>query len=259
MDFKNYVDKIKIGKGNIAIIWIGQAGFVIKTHGGKLIAIDPYLSDLAHHNLQNEYGNGFKRLMPALFDADEISFDTILVSHEHPDHLDLESLSGFLNNDQTTVYLNKQSMRMAKEIGYDDGLCLAVRGGQYDFDEFSLSCTIADHGQDAPEALGFLLDFGFVKIYYAGDTCYNTQALAPVCLQQPEICILPINGVFGNLDAAQAFSLACDLGSKFCIPCHYWMFPMHDGNPQDFLDCFDDNTNCEPVLLRLGEAFLYKS
>ena len=259
MNFVSYVGDLDVGEGSVAVIWIGQAGFIIKTHGGRLIAIDPYLSDLAHHNLQDTYGYGFKRLMPALFDAGQIGFDVILISHEHPDHLDMEALPGFLSHSKTKVYLNRPSMQMARAQGYNDRLYLAEREKQYDFGEFSVTCTVADHGQDTPGALGFLLDFGFVKIYFAGDTCYNKRALAPVCAQQPEICILPINGAFGNLDAGQAFSLACDLKSRVCIPCHYWMLPMHGGSPQDFLDCFDNATDCRPAILCLGEAFLYDS
>lgn len=259
MDFFSRVNQLKVDKNSVAIIWIGQAGFIIKTHGGKLIVIDPYLSDLAHRNLKSEYGDSFKRLVPALFDAKEISFDTILISHEHPDHLDLDSLPALLNNKKTLAYMNKQSMQIARNVVSDNRLRLLERTEQYEFSEFTLTCMIADHGEDTPNALGFLLDFGFVKIYYAGDTCYNQKAFEAVCAQQPEICILPINGAFGNLDAKQAFSLASDLKSRICIPSHYWMLSMHNGNPQDFLNCFDKTDKCKAVLLCQGETFAYES
>ncbi|MDD5018119.1 MAG: MBL fold metallo-hydrolase [Eubacteriales bacterium] len=258
MAFKDYVTSLRVDKQRIAIIWIGQAGFILKTHSGQLIAIDPYLSDLAHDNLKDAFGFGFKRIMPALFDAKDICFDTILISHEHPDHLDLVSLPGFLNNNTTTVYMNKQSIQMSETVVDISRLFLAEREKQYHVNDFALTCTMADHGEAAPDALGFLLDFGFAKIYFSGDTGYNKRALKAVCRQQPEICILPINGAFGNLNPEQAFSLACELNSRICIPCHYWMLPMHNGDPQHFLNCFNNQTKCKPLLLRLGEAFIYK-
>ena len=64
----NVVDAItkrQIREGIIGIFWLDQAGFAIKTALGRIIAIDPYLSNSCHRLLQN-YGYGFKRIMHLL-------------------------------------------------------------------------------------------------------------------------------------------------------------------------------------------------
>ncbi len=47
--------------GSLAIFWIAQAGFVYKTPGGKIVYIDPYLSNYVSRTLGHLY-YGFKRL-----------------------------------------------------------------------------------------------------------------------------------------------------------------------------------------------------
>ena len=37
--------------------------------------------------------------------------------------------------------------------------------------------TAADHGEFCNDAMGFIFDFGFAKVYYSGDTCYNLKVL----------------------------------------------------------------------------------
>ena len=67
---ENFAQKVlttTIGEGQIGVFFLGQAGFVLKTAGGKLIAIDPYLSDCCERYF------GFKRLMPHILSADTLT------------------------------------------------------------------------------------------------------------------------------------------------------------------------------------------
>ena len=42
------------GEKEIALFWLGQAGFLIKTSSGHTIAIDPYFSDYVMHSIPEE-------------------------------------------------------------------------------------------------------------------------------------------------------------------------------------------------------------
>ena len=45
-----YMEKLKTAsckEGELLLMWMGQAGFVLKNSAGKILAIDVYLSDLA--------------------------------------------------------------------------------------------------------------------------------------------------------------------------------------------------------------------
>jgi len=44
----NFAQKVaahRVGKDELAVFYVGQAGYLIKTHDGKLIGLDMYLTD----------------------------------------------------------------------------------------------------------------------------------------------------------------------------------------------------------------------
>ena len=46
--FAKKIRELAVRENTLALVWLGQAGFLIKTPGGKIIAIDPYLSDYVY-------------------------------------------------------------------------------------------------------------------------------------------------------------------------------------------------------------------
>jgi len=259
MDFVSRVrDSAPIGN-QFELFWLGQAGFVCKTAKGKLIAIDPYFSDYVQRLLPAE-GLGFKRLSPPLCRADDLLFDALLISHEHADHFDADAMPAMLKNERAHVYTNKVVYAELQGMGIPEArLRLLEKGRSLPlWDELTLTAVDCDHGALAPEALGFLLDFSFAKIYYAGDTAYSPDRLQAAIDARPEVAILPINGAYGNLNGVTASQYAALLGAKVCIPCHFWTFPLHHGDPQEIIEHLPEIAqDCALRLLCQGEGFLY--
>ncbi len=258
MRFSKYIKTVEVPENKVALFWIGQAGFALKTHGGKLIVIDPYLTNFVRESIPEE-GDGFVRMTAPLFDPDEIEFDILLSSHEHGDHFDLNALPELMTA-KTEVYANADSINAAKGAGIDTSKVHEIAKGQViDCGEFKLYTTNCNHGALAPNAMGFIMDFGFVKIYYSGDTCYDRDALAQAIEMQPEVALLPINGAFGNLNAKDAAYFAKDLHAKVCVPHHFWTFPLHNselGDPMTAVRVFPELApDCKLQLLTPGEAF----
>ena len=262
MNFVKYLDGLKVEKGTGAVIWLGQAGFAMKTAGGKLIGIDPFLTDYVEKAIPEE-GLAFRRMTAPLCDPDEIEFDYLFSSHEHEDHWDLDALPVFVACEKTDIFANADSIKKAEGKDIDVTDIKEIKAGDIlEFDEFKVICTKADHGPLAPNAMGFIFDFGFTKVYYSGDTCYNLDALKAAVDAKPEVALLPINGAFGNLNAADAARLSVDLGSKVCIPHHFWTFPMHKGeggDPIDAIRCFPElAAGVELALMTPGKALICK-
>lgn len=243
-----------VQENTLALVWLGQAGFLIKTPGGKLIAIDPYLSDYAYHTFRRVHGYAFKRMAPALFQPGELHIDLLLCSHEHSDHLDMESLPYFLQ-DGTVCYTNEDGYAKIKQAGLPmRDVHMLRRGDRMDLGEVSLAAVDCDHGELAPRALGFLLDFGFTRVYYSGDTALTPSRLNAAIRQQPEVGLLPVNGAYGNMTGTDAAQLAELLGLKVCIPHHFWTFPAHGGDPMEAITAFSEHASaCELRLLTPGE------
>ena len=257
MNFIKRVKETEVKRGEAAVFWLGQAGFLIKTAEGKQIAIDPYFSDCV---LRIEKLQGFKRIMPPPCEASELDLDILLISHEHNDHFDVDSVRELVK-EKTAVYTNSVVADQMLNMGFArDQVHVLTKGQWEELGELRLLPVDCDHGQLAPEALGFILDFGFGKVYYAGDTALTPERLQVPMEMQPEVAILPVNGAFGNLNGLEASKYAGLLKCKVCIPCHFWTFPLHHGDPQQLIDHIEEDApGCELALLCQGESWMLQN
>lgn len=258
MGYIEIFNAIKVRDDQICIIWLGQAGFLIKT-AQKTIAIDPYLTDSVYEYFKADHGYGFKRMSPALIPPCELAVDYLFSSHEHGDHMDTGAIFPLMNNERTKLYANQESAAIAIENGVPPTKIVTIKSGdQIDLDGFYVTALSADHGDLSPNAMGFMFDFGFAKVYYSGDTAYNKKVLQKAIEMHPDIALLPINGAFGNLDAHDAALLANSLSAKICIPHHFWTFPMHMGDPQQAIELFPILApDCELHMQTPGEGLLF--
>ncbi|MCL1854732.1 MAG: MBL fold metallo-hydrolase [Clostridia bacterium] len=261
MDFVSRVKSSAPPEGQFELFWLGQAGFVCKTAGGKLIVIDPYFSDYVQRIIPEE-GLGFKRLSPPPCNADDLSIDALIISHEHGDHFDVDAMPLMLKNERMHVYTNKVVYAELLHMKVPETRLHLMEKGMslLLWEELRLTAVDCDHGDLTPEALGFILDFSFTKVYYAGDTAYSPDRLEAAIQAKPEVALLPINGAYGNLNGITASRYAALLQSKVCVPCHFWTFPLHNGDPQEIIENLPKQAkNCSLQLLCQGEGFRYGS
>ena len=244
MSFIEKIAKTKPGKDEVALVWLGQAGFLFKTAGGKIILLDPYLTDYTNRVLCAEHGQKFRRMCPSVFGPGEIKADILLCSHEHEDHLDMDAIPVLLKDAKLAAFTNitaKEKLKKAGLTAEAERFTVLKKNEPVQFDEFTLMPLDCDHGEFTPEALGLLLDFGFTSVYYSGDTSYTRARLAAAIAKKPAVSLLPINGAYGNLNAEEAAKFAADLQTRLCVPHHFWTFPAHvgpKGTPLDALEAF---------------------
>ena len=62
------LERFCVPPGRITLWWLGQAGFLVKTPAGKLVAIDPYLSNSCQA-IGEQLGFDMDRLVPPVHDA----------------------------------------------------------------------------------------------------------------------------------------------------------------------------------------------
>ena len=253
------IQDTQVEPGSVAIFWLAQAGFAFKTPNGKVIYTDPYLTDYVQRALP-EFGLGFKRLMPKLIDVEDVEADYVISSHSHQDHLDIDALPGLLKNPGTQFIGSPDCLPFYEEVGVPKSRFTILHEEEIlNLGEFSLTGIYADHGELAPEALGLLLDFDGIRIWQVCDTAYRPEKWQDLFQSKVDILLPPINGAFGNLNGVEAARLSHDVGAKVVIPCHFWMFAMHHGDPAEFLDaCKEHAPEVEPMLMTPGELFVYK-
>lgn len=253
-----YLDAIAdliVPEGALGVVSLGQAGFLLKSPEGKLLAVDPYLTDSAMKAV------GFKRLTPMLFDPWTLPADALLVSHDHPDHFDAETVPALMARRSLRMLCAADAFRHAQALGLDTGRITAMRpGDRAEACGFGVTAVPCDHGELAPDALGFLIACGPVTVYYPGDTAYAWDRVRPwLAGRAVDIILPPINGAYGNLDAPAAARLTLDAGAAVCVPCHYWTFREHLGNPQQFYEEMRRiHPACDVRFMVQGETFAYR-
>ena len=256
------VERIKqtqVSSGELAIFWISQAGFVYKTANDQVIYVDPYLTD----SVGRLYGHlmyGFKRLTPTLVEPEEVEADLIVTTHEHGDHFDVDLMPVLAGKPQIRFAGAPDCELPFQAAGITADRYAVFREGQrLDFDGFSITGVYADHGELAPDALGLLLQFGDIRVWQVGDTAYRPDKWQEMFRPGIDILIPPINGAFGNLDGVEAARMAADAKAKVVIPCHFWMFAEHNGNPAQFLEaCKTLAPQAQPCLMAQGERLIYR-
>ena len=253
------IQETRAEPGTLAIFWLAQAGFVFKTPAGKIVYTDPYLTDYVQRALP-EYGQAFKRVMPKLIGAEEVEADYVVSTHSHQDHLDVDALPGLLKNPRIHFVGSPDCGKYYIEAGVPENRYTILHKGEtLHLGDFSLTGVYADHGELAPDALGILFNFGGIKVWQVGDTAYRPDQWQDIFAESVDIVLPPINGAFGNMNGIEAAKLAHAAHAKVVIPCHFWMFAQHHGDPLEFLDaCKEFAPEVRPMLMTQGERFIYQ-
>ena len=242
------VRAIYIPSGNVGIFWAGQAGFIIKTSTKKLIALDLYLSDCCERYF------GFKRVMPYLLEAHELEFDYVVASHGHYDHFDVDSIPALMRGKAKFIGA-LDTKPECERLGIKEKTNFISCGEQVEFEGIKIKGVPCDHGELAPEALGLLIEIEGKTIYYMGDTAFRKDYFEKPEVHNADLLIAPINGMFGNLDSKEAAIASKLLKAKMTIPCHFWNFAEHEGNPNTFLQEMNEKS-LKYKLLRMGEGIM---
>jgi L-ascorbate metabolism protein UlaG (beta-lactamase superfamily) len=192
-------DTIETADGILEIFFIGHGSLVFQFRG-KIIHVDPYGQVADYTKLPKA--------------------DLILVTHDHPDHLDLKALNA-VRTDKTIIVLNKPSAGRVKEsIAMQNGDVRDALGIKIEaVPAYNIVNKRPDGRPFHPkgEGNGYILTFGDKRVYVAGDT-ENIPEMKR--LMGIDIAFLPMNLPYTMTpemvaDAARAFK------PKVLYPYHY--------------------------------------
>ncbi len=249
------ISNVKVMEGEAALWWLAQAGFVFKTSTEKVIYLDAYLSNVVEKTF------GFKRLSLAPIQAEEVRADWVISSHEHLDHLDIESIPIIARNCPECQFAgSSECMPEFEKMGIPrEKVKVLEPGKQYSIEGIIINTARSDHGDLSPTALSLLLEFGQIRVLFTGDTSMNIPLIQPLIGIKPDILIPCINGRFGNLNGEEAAELTAVVKPRVVIPCHYWMFKEHNGDPESFAQaCARQCPDVKVLFLSPGEGIILK-
>ena len=177
--------------GAATLQWLGHASFCIR-HEEVAIYIDPW------------------KLTEAPHDA-----SLVLVSHNHYDHYSAEDIAKVTGDGTELV----GPADVVKEEG--DGRILrpgsTVVAGVVKVVGVPAYNVEKEFHPKANEWLGFVIEVGAQRIYYAGDTDLTDEMKT---LAHIDVALLPVGGTY-TMDAAEAAASASEVGAKRAIPYHW--------------------------------------
>ena len=215
------------------VTWLTHSGLVFENER-LTVLVDPYLSDSL-----GEKCDCMKRRVPVQESFLELRPDVVLITHSHPDHLDVATLDRFLKNTdkEITVLANGSAYDKLASLGYRHNLVLLSPHSVWSEGGVTFYAVSAAHSDT--EAAGYIIDDGDRTFYVTGDTLYNYDVIDEV-LELVEdgvdYCFLPINGVGNNMNAKDASDFAYEIGARRAVPLHYGLFDEIEPTTFDFED-----------------------
>jgi L-ascorbate 6-phosphate lactonase len=223
--------------GALAVWWLGQSGFVIKSRYGTLV-IDPYLSDSLTRKYETSPRPHVRMTECPLAPAELTGVDLVLCSHKHTDHMDPETLRPLMGaNSDAELCVPEALIHHAEKLGVPARRLVGLDAdGRYARAGFAVRALPAAHeGLDTDDAgrhlyLSFVVEADGVRLYHSGDGVIYEGLIEALGPGPFDVLFLPINGrdpargVPGNMSAAEAAWLAAQLRPRFLVPHHYDMF-----------------------------------
>ena len=228
--------------GKVEVHWLGQAAFKITTPTGKVIVLDPFLT-------QNPKTPADYKDLTKLGNV-----DLILITHGHGDHVgDVKDLAA--RNSGAKVYGPAGLIATLTDLGWikpEQGVRFG-KGGKVQplGPQITITQVRAEHSSEVTvtdpetkksttypggEPAGFIIEMenGF-KIYHMGDTGLFGDMKLIADYYKPDLILMPIGGHFVMDPQDAAYATKEWLKPKFVIPMHYGTFPVLKGTPQEYI------------------------
>ena len=227
-DVVNWLNALFAATAASATTGEGALGFqtdTFKTKGGKEVVI----TAIKHASLRIQYDGLEIQVDPVAKYAPETDYlkfpkaDVILVTHEHFDHFDRDTIAA-LKKDGTEIVANPAVQKM---LGFGTALANGesrVLAKGIKLDAVPAYNTTPDHTQFHPKGRdnGYVLTMDGLRIYIAGDTEDIPEMSA---LKDIDVAFLPCNQPY-TMTSEQVAKAARTINPKVLFPYHYSQTPI---------------------------------
>jgi L-ascorbate metabolism protein UlaG (beta-lactamase superfamily) len=202
--------------------------------GGQSILIDPGTYNFEDGRYAHE-------------DFDDV--DTLIITHRHADHFDLDAVKSIVNRCSCTVLTVDEVAQTLRDEGVDSDVL--HEGERVHIGDITVTAIDTDHviRGETIDAFGVLIDTSSGSLYHASDTMYLDEK------PYADVVLVPINnrGVSMGIDDAARFIR--DINPQVAIPVHYDS-PQDRGrvNPQELADQLRESA-VDVRILDIGDTF----
>jgi len=249
----------EVASEELAIYWLGQNSFILKTSEGTIIGVDLYLSRVI---TTEPHVHAEPPIKP-----EDVVVDYAFSTHDHLDHLDPYTVPGVLKRSPKAVFIGTPE-------GREHFIKLGVPGSQAVGMKPRETLTLRDFKVTAYYSIdprekftntthyGFLYTFPACKVYNLGDSSPGMaeapqNLLQPVAEAKPDIAMLPVIGDYPARTPAQAYTFAKIIRPRIAVPMHYGCFAPRNVDPVEFTKLFTDTPDIKPVIIPYRGKYTY--
>ncbi|WP_432452289.1 MULTISPECIES: MBL fold metallo-hydrolase [unclassified Agarivorans] len=257
------------------ITWLGHSSFLIQVAGVNFLT-DPVFSE----RVSPMSFAGPKRLVPLTFDLEDLpNIDFVLISHNHYDHLDENTIKHLGN--RTNYFVPEGLKPWFEKQGIDAQRVNELAWWDHQtFGAASITATPSQHwsgrgvfDRNKTHWASWLIELGGKRLWFAGDTGYNPYDFKEIGQWAGEIdvALIPI-GAYSprgfmkdqHVDVAEAIKVHQDVRSKLSIGMHWGTYPLTAEpvmEPAELLDKLtqtqlDDNSQF--IHMAIGETRVFE-
>jgi L-ascorbate 6-phosphate lactonase len=228
MKLRQQIHQHKVPARKVALWWLGQNGWILKSPAGKIIAIDPYLTNACKAIGAAADFNMDRLVAPPMAPGDLAGVDAYIMTHGHEDHLDPKTLLPYrAAGGRGPFVAPAETCEKLRKLGVPDAeIEMIWPNKEFTCGDVTVRGTFAiPFGADDMTHMGYIVKLKQgPTIYFTGDTRYHEVLASCVAHHKPDVLVTVINP-FANLDPGQAARLAKDIDAKVVIPAHYDLFP----------------------------------
>ena len=178
-------------KGQLSYLYLSHVTFLV-SDGSNTVIIDPFLSGEFDWKEHTE-----KHLDLASVDAADLpTVDAVLISHEHRDHWDVQTLDALRAKGSPDVYAPKPTIDDMAVAGVDvTSVKQVAKKMQMKFGEMTVTCYPSIESEDADEPVqrvGFLVEAHGKTFYHQGDSHGPAKAWQEFRERLDSIVIWPV-------------------------------------------------------------------
>lgn len=259
--------KEKLMLDDFSVTWFGHSTIFLQMHGMNIL-IDPIFSD---------YASPFKFVGPKRFSeipmkVDELPMiDIVIVSHDHYDHLDYDSIVGLKDKaEQFIVPLGVEKHLEAWGVEKNKIVSMAW-WEEITINNLLIACTPAKHNsfrlpQNRFDTLwaSFVLIDEYNKVFYTGDTGFEKHfseiydKYGNFDLALLECGQYDVNWKFSHMTPEQSLEVGRNLNADVVMPIHWGTFKIANHAWDDpvvrFVSKAKEN-NFKYAVPKIGETF----
>ena len=198
-----------------SIQWFGQASIKIQ-YSGKSIFIDPYKLKIRD------------------------KADAVLITHPHFDHFSVEDIHK-IATPETVIFCPIELKDKASALGLAKVYTVSP-GFESEWKGINIHAVPAynvvktDKHPKSSNWVGYILDFGHVKVYHTGDTERIPEMKSTEC----DIILLPLGQTYTMNSLDEAVKAVIDTKATVAMPIHYAMYEGTTADAEQFKKMLED-------------------